>query len=244
MAGSAARAQTASGNAEGAGHVVVLETWSYDPLCADGWSVDEMFDDTEVVGATGEKIGDVENLMSADDGTILAVVAQVGGFWDIGDAHVSIPWSEVTLSADGETLMIPVTEETIEDYAGFDGMNVFNRDDEKLFAVSEADATQVVSDDLEAGPMVFKATDLMNDLTCLNDDVRYGYVSDILVSGEAISAILVDAAGYGTPGDFAYPHYGYRGYSPYGTRYDLPCGSEQINMIERFGYDRFRESSE
>ena len=179
MAGSAARAQTASGNAKGAGHVVVLETWSDDPLCADGWSVDEMFDDTEVVDATGEEIGDVENLISADDGTILAIVAQVGGFWDIGDAHVSIPWSEVTLSADGETLMIPVAEETIDDYAGFDGMNAFNRDDEELFAVSDADATQVVSDDLEAGPMVFKATDLMNDLTCLNDDVRYGYVSDI-----------------------------------------------------------------
>jgi hypothetical protein len=244
VAASPALAQTATETTEGAGEVVVLDQWSYDPLYAEGWSVDEMFDDTDVIDASGEEIGDVENLIFADDGTLLAVIAQIGGFWDIGDTHVSIPWAQVTLSADGETLTVPVTEETIEDYAGFDGTNAFNWDDEELFAASDADAAQVVSDDLAAGPMVFKATDLMNDLTYLNDDVRYGYVSDILVSGDGISAILVDAAGYGTPGNYAYPYYGYRGYSPYGTRYDLPYDREEITTIERFDYDRFSERSE
>ena len=75
------------------GNVDILATWNYDPLYAEGWSVDNMFDETDVIGDNGEEIGDVENIIFSNDGQILGIIAQVGGFWDIGDTHVFVPWN-------------------------------------------------------------------------------------------------------------------------------------------------------
>src|SRR5680860_1756913 len=82
-------------------NVQVLTDWSYDSLYANGWSVENMFDTTEIIGANGEDIGDVENVIFSNDGKVLGIIAQVGGFWGIGDTHVHVPWDEVNI---GETI--------------------------------------------------------------------------------------------------------------------------------------------
>src|SRR5512145_81447 len=85
--------------------VVPLADWGYDELYTSGQSVDEMLD-ADVVGPTGEEIGDVENILFRADGKVLSVIAEIGGFIDIGDTHVSVPWEEVKVSAGGEELTI------------------------------------------------------------------------------------------------------------------------------------------
>src|SRR6056297_3482176 len=59
--------------------VQLLSSWNYDPLYAEGWSVENMFDMTEVVDANGEDIGDIENVIFSNEGEVLGIIAQVGG---------------------------------------------------------------------------------------------------------------------------------------------------------------------
>lgn len=218
--------------------VDVLTNWAYDGVYADGWSVETMFGATEVVDATGEDIGDIENVIFSNEGEVLGIIAQVGGFWDIGDTHVHVPWDQVTITDDIQQVQIPVTEETIDDYDVFDGL----WGDEQVINEDATDTTQAVDDDLEAGSGIFKATDLIGSYVYLSDDVRYGYIADILVEDNAIAAIVTDATAYGRGGYYAYP-YGYYGTSPMGTtRYDMPYDSAEVDTIESFDYEQLQSN--
>jgi hypothetical protein len=220
--------------------VEILADWTYDRLYADGWSAENMFDTTDVVGAGDETIGDVENLVFSDGGELLGLIAQVGGFWDIGDTHVFVPWDEVTLGDGIETVSVPVTEETVDDYDVF-GENWF---DEEVITDADASSTGAVDDDLAAGPGVFKATDLIGDYAYLPENVRYGYIADIIVEDGAIGAMVTDATTYGRPGYYAYP-YNYRGNPPTaGRRYVMPYTATQLDTIENFDYDQLSTSVE
>src|SRR6056297_1654611 len=206
-------------------NVEVLAEWGYDALYAEGWSVENMFDMTEIVDVNGEEIGDVENVIFSNDGEVLGIIAQVGGFWDIGDTHVHVPWDEVDFETI-EQMQVPVTEETVDDY------DVFGDWDEDMITQDDTEATTVVDDDLVAGPGIFKATDLIGDYAYLSDGVRYGYIADILVEDGAIAAIVTDAAAYGRRGYYAFP-YSYRGVSPAaGGRYVVPFGAPELDTIE------------
>lgn len=223
--------------AQSEGDVKVLSNWSYDPIYSEGWSIENMFDVTDVVDANGEVIGDVENVILSNEGEVLGIIAEVGGFWDIGDTHVHVPWNEVEITSLDE-LTLPITEETVGDY------DVFGDywDDEQLIAEGDVDATQPVNDDLVAGAGIFKATDLIGDYVYLSEGARYGYVSDILVQDGTVAAIVMDAAAYGRPGYYAYPYT--RGvYSP-GGRYDMPYEAGQIDTIEDFDYQQLQSRVE
>lgn len=213
--------------------VELLSTWNYDPLYAEGWSVENMFDMTEVVDANGEEIGDIENVIFSNDGEVLGVIAQVGGFWDILDTHVHVPWDEVTLEAGIQQVRIPVTEETVDDYDVF-GDYAF---DEQVIDEGATDATQPVDDDLVAGEGIFKATDLIGNYASLAGNIRYGYVADLIVQEGSISAIVTDAAAYGRRGYYAYP-YAYRG--DMNSRYELPYEASQIETLDDFNYEQLQ----
>lgn len=214
--------------------VEVLSAWSYDPLYADGWSVENMFDETQVIDANGEEIGDVENVIFSNEGEVLGIIAQVGGFWDIGDTHVLVPWDEVSMEMGLQRVAVPVTEETVDDYDVF-GDGWF---DEEIISEPDTEATQPVDDDLVAGPGIFKATDLIGDYGYLADGTRYGYISDIIVQDGAVSAIVADAGTYGRRGYYAYP-YAYRG-NMTGSRYEMPYEPAQVDTIENFDYERLQ----
>lgn len=214
--------------------VKVLAGWGYETLYDQGWSVENMFDMTEVIDTNGEEIGDVENVIFSNEGEVLGIIAQVGGFWDIGDTHVHVPWDEVTMESGIQQMSVPVTEETVDDY------DVFGDywGDEQVVTAEDVDTTQPVDDDLVAGSGIFKATDLMGDYAYLSDGTPYGYVSDLIVQDGSISAVVSDAATYGRPGYFAYP-YSYRG-DMMGPRYDLPYGATEVDAIEEFNYENLR----
>jgi sporulation protein YlmC with PRC-barrel domain len=217
-------------------NVQVLTGWSYDSLYANGWSVENMFDTTEIIGANGEDLGDVENVIFSNDGKVLGIIAQVGGFWDIGDTHVHVPWDEVNIGETIQQAQVPVTEENVDNY------DVFGDywDSEQVITEADTGTTDVVDGDLITGPGIFKATDLIGSYVYTSDGTRYGYVSDIIVEYGVISAIVADAATYGRRGYYAYP-YSYRGISPMGSQqYNMPYSTTEIDAIENFDYEQLQ----
>ncbi|RBI69403.1 hypothetical protein DQ400_01560 [Vreelandella sulfidaeris] len=102
---------------EDSGNVTAISEWNYDTLYEEGGMTAENLMDTEVFGSGNEEIGSVENILLNDQNEIVAIIAQVGGFWDIGDTHVLVPWEEVDVNVDG--VSIPVTEDNADEYGVF-----------------------------------------------------------------------------------------------------------------------------
>ncbi len=226
----AALAQTIDG-----GSVISLDDWAYDDLYAGGWSADEFIDEMDVVGPTGEDIGDVEDIVVGGSGQILSVIVEVGGFIDIGDTHASVPWDQV--SVQGDTVVVPLTEENLEDYDVFDyaGLQGGQLSDEIVRGV----------DDLEAGARAWRVSELIGDYARIrNADTysNYGYVSDLIMRDGAIAATVIEpTVGYGG-GYYAYPYYGYGGgygWEPGSPYYDLPYTQDQVGALDAFDYNRF-----
>ncbi|MBS9404259.1 PRC-barrel domain-containing protein [Halomonas sp. TRM85114] len=123
--------------------------------------------DTEVLGSDDEEIGSVENILLNDKNEIVAIIAQVGGLWDIGDTHVLVPWEEVEVNEDG--VSIPVHEDNADDYGLFDEDYVTKED---LSYISQID------DDATAGSRLWKLTDLLDDYASVGEGNGYGYVDN------------------------------------------------------------------
>ena len=222
----------AANAAEGQSHVNVLSEWVYDDLYSSGWTVETMFDRTSVLGENGDEIGDVENVLIGADGEILSLIVEVGGFWDIGDTHVSVPWEEVTLGQDMSQITVPVTEENADDFSIFG--------DRGYFFAAEAEETETVDDDLYTGERVFKATELIGDYAYLTGEEEYGYVSDLVFNKDdgKLLAVLVDGSASGAAGPYAYPYIGYdQDWHPDLTDLTLPYSAEEVTVVETFDYD-------
>lgn len=220
---------------------IVFDNWSYDTLYAsDAWSVDELFG-RDVMGGAGERIGDVEDLVLNDTGEIFALIVEVGGFWDIGDTHVSVPWERVEVGEDG-SVSVPVTQENLSDF--------------DLFASSglPEDANVVVNvvegvDDEELGSGLWRASDLMGDYVRVlsEDDVwlNFGYVSDLMIEDAAISATIVSMAGRFGQGDYAYPYrrpsgekYGI--WQPRASTQDIPLLVDDVTSSSQFDKEQMQ----
>lgn len=216
-----------------ANDVVTLSDWRNDDLYSNGISVEQMMDDADVYGPGNEEIGSVENVLIGENGRVLSIIAQVGGFWDIGDTHVNVPWDQVEVSA-GNRIVVPVTEENADDYSIYA--------DDLVTAAEATGSVQTVDDDLETGPRTWRATDLIGDYARLRDEdtyANYGYIEDIIIRNGEVAAVLVSAdVGWGGQrGTYAYPYYGYGyGWSPAASTYDLPYNRDEIGALEP--YDR------
>lgn len=211
--------------------VIPLSEWRYDEFVGSSWSVEELMDEAEVYGAGGEEIGDVENIVFSENGSILSLIAEVGGFIDIGDTHVSVPWEQVDVSDDLDRIDVPISEENVEDYSLFGEYG--------YLTAQETQQSQVVGDELRVGPRAWKATDLMGDYARLEDAVNYGYVDDLLVSmdGQLEAVVVEPDVGVGG-GPYALPYYGYRyGWDPALDFYDVPYAEAEIAELEPLQQD-------
>ncbi|MGK9201058.1 PRC-barrel domain-containing protein [Sinorhizobium meliloti] len=213
--------------------VIVLSEWRYDPLYATGWSVDQVFDEAAVVSRNGEEIGDVENIIFNEQGDVVALIAEVGGLWEIGDTHVSIPWSEVELSQDAARITVPVTEETADDYAAAAG-------DRGTIRKNETGQVATVEEDTAAGSGLFKATDIMGDGAYLNSNQRYGYVNDLIVNDGRLAAVVSDVRGANGRSYYAFPYTGSAAWTRDPGRYDIPYGPEEVTVVQVFEYDKMQ----
>ncbi len=219
--------------------VVRLQDWNYDQLYAEGISVEQLLD-AEVSGPTGDEIGDVENVVFGKDGKVLSIIAEIGGFLEIGDTHVNIPWDQVRVGAEADEITVPLTQETIEEYSLFA--------DPLLTATEATTEVQAVEGDNAGvaltGLRAWRATEVIGDYARLREGegfTNYGYVDDLIIRNGEIAAVVVGAdVGWGTPGMYAYPYYGYGyGWRPGLGYYDLPYSREDVGTMRPFDHERF-----
>ncbi|APH71283.1 PRC-barrel domain-containing protein [Aquibium oceanicum] len=74
-------------------------------------SADDL-EDMDVVGANGEEIGEVEDVLMNASGAIAAVSVEVGGFLGIGESEVVFPLDQLKLQ--GDDLVTSLTQEQVE----------------------------------------------------------------------------------------------------------------------------------
>lgn len=213
--------------------IVPLADWGYGELYLEGLSIEELIG-ADVNGPTGEDIGDVENVLFSEDGRVLSVVAEVGGFLELGDTHVNIPWELVSAADWDEGIEIPLTQETIEDYSLLTDEYVTLADTTEVQEVGGDNAGVVAT-----GPLVWRATDVIGDTARLREEgeafVDYGYVDDLIVRGEEIAAVVVGpGAGLAAPDYYAYPYYDVE---PGVGYYDLPYTEAEVGDLEPFDDD-------
>lgn len=202
---------------------VAISSWNYDALYQmDGFRGEDLLF-ADVYDANGEDIGDVENVVIEDD-RVVALIAEVGGFWDMGDSHVVVPWDEVEFAEGG--FAIPVTEENIEQYDAFAEGSVVGGSLDQIELADDGDVAVTAS--------AYRLTDLMDDYVT-TEGVGYGYVEDVIISRDGVLEAVVVASRTG--GYYAYPYYGPGyGYAPYGATYELGYGADELGEMERFDY--------
>ncbi|NYS62031.1 PRC-barrel domain-containing protein [Vreelandella salicampi] len=215
---------------KGKGNVTAISEWNYDTLYEEGGMTAESLMDTEVFGADDEEIGSVENILLNDKNEIVAVIAQVGGLWDIGDTHVLVPWEEVDVNEDG--VSIPVHEDNADDYGLFDEEYVTKTD---LSYISQID------DDANTGTRIWKLTDLLDDYASVGEGNGYGYVDNVLFKEDGeIQAVVIEAdSSYGGE-PYAYPFHGFdTGWDPSYSTYTLPYDEADLDDATAFDYDEY-----
>lgn len=155
----------------------------------------------DVYGRNGEEIGEINDIILNRDGRIIAVIVEAGGFLDIGDSHVRIPWNQVNLTGYREGIQIPYAEDQL------DSAGLFN-DTENIFV----------------GPREFRFSELRGDYVRLMYGPGFGQVQDVVFNrnGQVIAVLVTRDVTYGG-GVFAYPYYGYDyGWRPGWAYYAIP----------------------
>lgn len=204
----------------------VIELDSWDLASVDGlWSADQL-DQLEVRGSEGEAIGEVESVIIGADDKVAAIVLEVGGLLDVGDTHLRVNWSDVSVDPSGELayLSVPVTDDNYDQFDLFGGRG-----------------------EVDAARREWRASELVGDYVVLDDgDVvtdDYGYVEDLMfgVDGKLHAVIVNRNSSYG--GEYyAYPFYGYEydyGFDTGLSTYTLPYAQDDLTDRDAFGYEPF-----
>ena len=84
------------------------------------WDMDNTYNE---VGADWNEIGEIEDLILSEEGQLIGIVAEVGGFLDIADKHVMISVEDVKLVPVDDSTYVYVTrynEEELESMEDID----------------------------------------------------------------------------------------------------------------------------
>lgn len=213
------------------GQVQPLSEWNYDEVYQKGAFLGTGLLETDAIGEEGEDIGDITNAVLNEQDKIIAVIAEVGGFWDIGDTHVIVPWEQAELSEEG--VSIPVNEDNVEDYELYGEDSVVTKQNFQQKAAIE--------DDAATGERTWKLSELINDYSNLRGGGGYGYVDNAVFSeqGELLAVLIRSSGAYG-PGTMAYPFYGYNyGWQPGYSSYQLPYSEQEVSEMTAFDFEQF-----
>lgn len=63
-------------------------------------------DGKDIYGANNEKIGEIEDFILQPNGSVEAVVVEVGGFLGVGEKDVLVNWSSLQITMDGSKLRV------------------------------------------------------------------------------------------------------------------------------------------
>lgn len=94
---------------------------------SDDWDADNEAYDTnmmyDTVGDNWENIGEIEDIVLSREGQMIGIVAEIGGFLDIGDKHVMIPVEEVRLTAVDDQTYAYVTQYSQDQLESMEGVD-------------------------------------------------------------------------------------------------------------------------
>lgn len=213
------------------GQVKPLSEWNYDEVYQKGRFLASGLLGTDAIGENGDDIGDITNAVLNEQDKIIALIAEVGGFWNIGDTHVIVPWDQVELSEEG--VRIPVTEDSVGDYELYgENSPVTQESFQQKGAISEGAQT---------GERTWKLSELVNDYSNLQSGTAYGYVDNAVFSeqGELLAVLVMTAGGFG-PGMMAYPFHGFNyGWQPGFSSYQLPYSEQDVSTMTAFDFEQF-----
>ncbi|MDZ7851763.1 MAG: PRC-barrel domain-containing protein [Halomonas sp.] len=213
-----------------------LDEWSYDALYQEGGIRVENLLSAKAIGATGNVVGSIENVILDEENQIVTLIAEVGGMWESGDRHVSIPWEEAELIKEG--VRVPVREDNIEDY------NLFNNEyvDEAYIFKADLEQSTPVEGDVMTGPRIWKVTDIIDDFASLGEETGIGYITDALFTRDGVMQAIVvkpSSAEFGK-GPYAYPFYGHPDdWLPSAMHYELPYSKEALSDMPAFTYKKY-----
>ncbi|WP_147115151.1 PRC-barrel domain-containing protein [Tateyamaria sp. syn59] len=86
----------------------------------EGWDSATVYD---AVGPDWNQIGEIEDIVLSRDGQMIGIVAEVGGFLDLGDKHVMISVGDVSLVAVDDQSYSYVTRLNEEDLEALEGVD-------------------------------------------------------------------------------------------------------------------------
>lgn len=206
------------------GGIPAAADWNYDRIYRTAGVRAENLLGSQVTGIDGEEIGELENAIFNGDGEMVGIVAEVGGFWDIGDRHIAVAFERVDFIDSG--VSIPVSEGNVDEF------ELFGQDFVSAAAFEPAE-----------GPVGgnWRLTDLVDDYAVLNNGERFGYVDDVLISRDGeIQAVVVESAEAFGGETYAYPFDGYGyGWQPGAIGWEIPYDEQQATGIEPFNTDQF-----
>lgn len=190
-------------------------------LYRDNWSAREMID-TPVRTASGERIGDVKDIIVDRNGSIRKVVVEVGGFFELGDQHIGAPWKDIKIGEDMEFVQVPLREVERGTYSLF------------------GEVPQ--GEDVPAALTSWRVNELIGDYAALAGVPRYGLVTDVIFDNRGrAQSVVVDRAGYWDGyGLYAYP---FTGYHAAAHAHPLPYRNETVVALQPFDYARLDEQS-
>lgn len=195
--------------------------WRQDSVYGDGWSAAEMLD-KPVRGESGEHIGEVKDIIVDAEGQVQKIVVEVGGFFEIGDQHIGVPWKSVAVGEDMAFLQVPLREARSGTYS------MFGRIPQ--------------GEQVPAALTSWRVNELLGDYVSLADIPRYGIVNDVIfdATGKARAVVVRRAPAWGGPGLYAYP---FTGYYPASHAYPLAYRSETVVAVQPFDYRKLGEQS-
>lgn len=210
-----------------------LDQWDRNAVYQQGQFLGENLLEQDVLGQNGEDIGDISNAVLNEQNKIIALIAEVGGFWDIGDTHVIVPWEQAHFTRDG--VRLPINQNNLDQYQLYGENSVVTK---QAFQRKAA-----IEDDAETGQRIWKLSELFNDYANLSNGTGYGYVNDAVFAkdGQLLAVIVVPSGIVGRAGPMAYPFYGYEsGWDPGDSSLEVPYSQQERNQLPPFDFQRFQ----
>lgn len=183
-------------------------------LYMDGLSARELID-APVRGEEGERIGDVKDIVVDKNGNIARLIVEVGGFFELADQHIGVPWKDLTFGEDMQFVQVPLKDVESGTYAL--GGRVPQGENVPIALTS------------------WRVNELIGDYAALEGAPRHGIVTDVIFNSRGqLQAVLVDRLGQ--RGLWAYP---YAGYDPGAYAYF----NETVIALEPFDYGELGRKS-
>ncbi len=88
---------------------------------------------TEVRNRTGDKIGDIRDIVVDNNGAIKLAIVATGGFLGVGDRLHAVPWDALTLGARDDRIL-DIDKARLKDTPGFTSRTWPNLGDERWLA--------------------------------------------------------------------------------------------------------------